>query len=287
VEITTGQLDEYQLWLRKYGRSASTANEYALNVRRAYEQGGPFERLTNTDLSPKYLQLIKAALKSWAEFNEDESLIKELRKVRLPAALRMKDEVPLTQEEWKALRGEINTATYLKEPVRAELGLLACRGIRCNGALRVKRTEVIEALRKGVLDYECKGRKRLKASVAPSWREYLEILADHKDWERAEDLVCPRSPPGKQRHASSAKKLARSLNRCGSEIGLNVDDLHPHLLRHTYATLYYEKCRDPKKLLDHMGWSDIKIAMNYVGSSSKEDLDGIADSLFEDDGDDE
>ena len=285
-EITTGQLDEYQLWLRKYGRSASTANEYALNVRRAYEHGGPFERLTDGSLSPKYLHLIKAALKSWAEFNDDELLIKELRKVRLPSSLRKKDSIPLTREEWAALRGEILTATYLKEPVRAELGLLACRGLRCGDALRIKREEATQALRKGVLDYEGKGRKRLKASVAPSWREYLEILADHKDWERAEDLICPSSPPGRKRRESSGKKLARSLNRCGAEIGLNADDLHPHLLRHTYASLYYDKCRDPKKLLDHMGWGSMDVAMRYVGASSKDELDGIADSLFDGDEDD-
>ena len=36
------------------------------------------------------------------------------------------------------------------------------------------------------------------------------------------------------------------------------------------------------QLQHHMGWNSIEVAMRYVGASSKEELDGIADSLFDD-----
>ena len=237
MEITTEDLNDFDAWLRKYGRSEGTATQYVMNVRRAYEVGGPMERLVDTDLSPKYLQLIKASLKTWAEFCKDDELLSELKRVKLPSAIRRKESTPLTEEEWRNLRTEIEEASYLKEPMRGELGLLACRGFRRGDVLRLKRKEVTNALRKGVLDYEGKGRKRLTFTVAPYWRGYLKIFADYKDWERVEDLISPRSKPEKRRE-SAGKAVARALDKCSARVGLAPEDMPPHLLRKTYATLY-------------------------------------------------
>jgi integrase len=279
MEITTADLADYRLWLRKYGKSKDTADQYADNVRRAYAAGGPLERLVDTDLSPKYLHLIKASLKGWAKFCGDTELQDELNKMKLPPALRRKESVPLTKEEWNNIRTEIEEASYLKDPMRAELGLLVCRGFRRGDVLRLKRKEVTTALRKGVLDYEGKGRKRLLFTVAPYWRGYLEIFADHKDWNRVEDLISPRSNPEK-RTESAGKAVYRALEKCGSRVGLDPEDVHPHLLRKTYATLYYAKCLDPAKLQAHMQWADITTAMGYVNAGRVEELDAIADSMF-------
>jgi integrase len=286
MEITTEDLDDYRVWLRKYGKSKDTAGQYAMNVRRAYAAGGPLERLVDTDLSPKYLQLIKASLKAWAKFCKDDELAAELNEVRLPPALRRKESVPLTKEEWQNLRAEVEEASYLKEPMRGELGLLVCRGFRRGDVLRLKRKEVTNALRKGVLDYEGKGRKRLLFTVAPSWRRYLEIFADHKGWDRVEDLISPRSKPERRRD-SAGKAVARALEKCGSRVGLDPEDMHPHLLRKTYATLYFQKCLDPVKLQKHMQWSNVETALGYVSAGSVGELDAIADSMFDDDDDDE
>lgn len=286
MQISSEQLDDYQLWLKKFGRSGDTAEQYAKHVRRAYEAGGPFEQLTESDLAPKTLQLTKAALKAWAEFVGDTELLSELGRVRLPPALRQSEDVPLTREEWNSLRVEVDEADYLPEPVRAELGMLVCRGFRCGDVLRLKRKEVTTALRKGVLNYKGKGNKRLNFTVADSWCGYLEILADHKDWERVEDLICPGSKP-KCRTKSSGQLVARALDKCGAQVGLDLDNLHPHLLRHSYATFYYDRCRDPAKLQAHMGWNSIEVAMKYVHAGSVEELDAIADSLFDDPEDDD
>ncbi len=280
MQISSEQLDDYQLWLKKFGRSGDTAEQYAKHVRRAYAAGGPFVQLTESDLAPKTLQLTKAALKAWAEFIKDMGLFSELGRVRLPPALRQTEDVPLTREEWNSLRVEVDDASYLKEPVRAELGMLVCRGFRCGDVLRLKRKEVTTALRKGVLNYRGKGSKRLNFTVADSWRGYLEILADHKEWDRVEDLICPSSKP-KCRTKSAGQLIARALDKCGARVGLDLDNLHPHLLRHTYATFYYDKCKDPAKLQHHFQWSDIQTAMGYVAAASAEELDAIAESLFD------
>lgn len=280
MEISEDDLNDYQLWLRKYGRSKDTAEQYAMNVRRAYEAGGPLERLVDTDLSPKYLRLIQASLKTWAEFCKDDELSEELKLIKLPPAIRRKVSTPLTEKEWKNLRTEIEEASYLREPMRGELGMLACRGFRRGDVLRLKRKEVTNALRKGVLDYEGKGRKRLNFTVAPYWRGYLEIFASYKGWDRVEDLISPRTKP-ETRRASAGKAVDRALKKCGAKVGLDPQDIHPHLLRKTYATLYYQKCLDATMLQAHMQWSDVSTALGYVSAGSVGRLDAVADSLFD------
>jgi hypothetical protein len=246
MDIPEQDLEDFRLWLRKYGKSKGTADQYAGDVRRAYAAGGPLERLVDKDLSPKYLHLIQAALKAWAEFCKDEALTAELKQVKLPPAIRRKESTPLTKGEWQDIRNEIDEASYLKEPMRAELGLLVCRGFRRGDVLRFKRKEVTDALRKGVLDYEGKGRKRLVFTVAPYWRKYLEILESYKGWSRVEDLISPRSHPDK-RSAAAGKAVYRAL-----------------------ATM----------LQAHMQWSDVSTALGYVSAGSVERLDAVADSLF-------
>lgn len=278
---TETQINDFKSWLKKYGRSDSTIDQYAANIIRVFESGGPFERLTDTELSPKYLHLTKAAVKGWAEFAGDLELLKEVSKIRLPPALRQGRDNPLSVSDWRELKEEVDAADYLKEPVRAELGMLVCRGFRCGDVLRLKRSEVVAGLKKGSLEYEGKGRKRIVFTVAPIWKGYLEILESFADWDRVEDLICPRSRSGKTRTASAGRLIARSLDRCCRRVGIDEDGVHPHLLRHTYATRYYEACKDPAKLQAHMGWSNINTAMGYVSAGSVEQLDSIADSLFE------
>lgn len=280
MQITNQDLADFQQWLRRYGRSITTATQYSRNVQRAYAAGGPLERLVDTELSPKYLRLIKASLRAWAEFCKDNELLKDINLIKLPPAIRRKESVPLTKEEWKNLRAEIEEASYITEPMRGELGMLVCRGFRRGDVLRLKRKEVTTALRKGTLEYEGKGRKRLSFTVAPYWRHYLEIFAEHKGWERVEDLISPNSKPAKRRE-SAGKNVTRALEKCGARVGLDPQDMHPHLLRKTYATLYFQKCLDPVKLQKHMAWSDVSTALGYVSAGQVGELDGIADSMFD------
>lgn len=273
-------LEGFHSWLRRYGRGESTADTYVNNVKRAFSQyDDPLEKLVE-DQSPKYLRVIRSSLRAWAEFVEDEDFTKELKKIRLPPARRVKEEPALTKKQWNRLRAEINDADYISDPVRGELGMLVNRGFRCGDVLRLKSSEVKEALRSGVLSYEAKGRRRLFFTVASSWREYLEIFADFKHWNRVEDLISPYAHED-TRKKSAGKAISRALGQCGGRIGIAPENMHPHLLRATYSTLYYRICQDPVKLQAHMQWASIETAMGYVQADDREELDSIAESLFQ------
>jgi integrase len=251
-------------------------------VRRAVKAGGFFEQLTNTDIdrAPKYLRLIKASVKSWCQYQGDSDLLLEISQIKLPPAIRKQESTPLTKGEWKMLLDEITSADYLEEPMRADLGMMACRGFRCGDVLRLQRTEAVKGMKTGILDYKGKGSKRLKWSVVKPWKDYLELLLDYKDWDQVQDLICPAAAE-ETRKSSAAKAVTRALEIVTEEAGLDPMDMHPHLLRHTYATFYYEACLDPSKLQAHMGWGSIETAMLYVRAGEREELDEIANSLFD------
>jgi integrase len=282
MAIEQSELQSFEAWLLRYGRGQDTADQYVKCVRLSFEGRDPLHKLTDKDLSPKYLRLIKSSLSAYADYSDDPELASDLKRMRLPPPKRRKDKVPLTETEWSNLREEISEASYLQhfEPMRAGLNMLVCRGFRVADMLRIKRKEVSDALRRGVLDCEGKGRKRLRFTVADYWADSLETFDRNlSDWERVEDLICPRSA-AHSRRASASKSVSRSLKKCGRFVGLDAEDVHPHLLRHTYATLFYNMVKDPAKLQAHMQWDSIEVAMGYVNAGNVEELDEIAGSLF-------
>lgn len=49
--------------------------------------------------------------------------------------------------------------------------------------------------------------------------------------------------------------------------------VHPHLLRHTHATMFYAKTKDAKALQERLGHRDIQTTLNtYVHPTSEEIL---------------
>ena len=49
-------------------------------------------------------------------------------------------------------------------------------------------------------------------------------------------------------------------------------DVHPHLLRHTHATMYYRQTKDIKQVQERLGHSQIQTTMNMYLHLSDEDI---------------
>ena len=278
-------LDGFRSFLEEFDIGELSINNYVSDVRIALDGKGLIARLRSDGGAPKSRRRYLAAFKHWAEYTEDADLTKALKRVRLPPPRRKVPKVPLERVDYDRLVDELGHAKYLTPPVRGVLGLLACRGLRCGDALRLRRAEVDKALEAGVLSYEAKGKRRLEFRVLKTYRRHLELL--QRSFEAApkamqvDQLVAPRAKP-KGRRASAAKSIERALVRLGVHAG--VHRLHPHRLRRTYAVEYLRSMQgDPEalmKLTSHMQWAQMTTALEYVDYVRSEDLDAAAERAF-------
>jgi integrase len=280
-------LEPYLAWLRRRGLNESTIAQYELHAGRLLDGDDPFTRISNRKLSPGYRRVCRAAMLSYATFSKNVKLLESLKDVRLPAPVRQKIEVPLPESGWRALRTEIDEADYLKEPVRAVLGLMAARGLRRGDVLRLHKREVAQAVKGDTLSFLAKGERRLEFGVLPAWRGYLELLDDAFTARTAHvrELVSPRASEDSCQ-AAAGLHVARVLRDVGAEVGqkklgIPPENLHPHLLRKTYASAFYVACgKDPNALREHMQWASVNVAMAYVVTDQREALDAIAEKML-------
>lgn len=280
----SADLDGFRAWLRGFGLTPGTVDGYVADVRRATEGGRtPLRRLRDEELAPKTRRRLLAALRRYAEFTANERLTKELRTIRLPPARRKTAQVPLTRAQLYELVDAIEGAKDLAPGVRATLGLLACRGLRVGDVLRLRRTELDDARAEGVLAFEAKGRRRLEFRVLKTYRRFIVLLVKQGgDWKRVDELVSPQAKP-KGRRLAAARAIERALVRVGVRVG--IFGLHPHRLRRTYAVEYLRELKgDPEamvKLTQHMQWSTMATAMEYVDHARGAELDSVASRIFD------
>jgi integrase len=281
---SSAELEEFRTFLREAGRSEGTTKLYLTNVRSCYAApGGVTSRLVS-DLAPKTLRTNKAALLAFAAWREDGELIKRLKRIRLPPAQRVKPKIPLDRSGWQQMIRCVRERPGLKPAMRAALLIVCLRGLRVRDVLRLRRTDVVSALRTGHLTGEGKGRKRIEYAAGPL-REALEVLADLPRWETVTDLLVSKTKQtGYARQEEAAKAFRRALATCAA--GAGVDGVHPHRMRRTYATEYITRLEnDPRALLKlqaHMGWSELATAAQYVDAVQKEELDALGEAMMAD-----
>lgn len=281
ARVTKRQLEGFHNWICEYGRTNGTADLYVHNIRAAYRGGGPLKRLNDKSLAPKTRRHILAACRAWAKYREDTKLTVSLERLKLPPATRATEKIPMTREQWLDLIHYIDESE-MKEPLRAQLGMMATRGFRRGDVLRMERKQIVRSLKTGTITYVAKGGVRLPFRVISTYRRYLEILADHTRWSRVSDLICPRA---EKPHTAAGKAVARALNVCGIEIGLEDGEVHPHRLRRTYATLYLQALGSApdavERLRQHMGWRSLATAMQYIDHARGVELDDVAERMFD------
>ena len=270
--------------------SDDTADRYVFNVGK-----GP-QRIRNRQLAPKYLRQIRSSFRAYARYleragraDEARQLLDDIEDVRLPPALRQTPQNPLPRAFYDELRAAIK-ASDQKPAMRAQLGIMANRGLRRGDVLRIQRKDVQNALKTGTLSFVAKGKKRLEFGVLPTYAGYLELMEeaferDREDAWRYEpatsvwELLSSSDEAAKIAVARSLRAVASTCNL--KKHGVTLADVRPHVLRRSYAQAFFEACgHDPMKLKDHMQWSDVSTAMSYLDHSQKKTLDEVAAKMF-------
>jgi integrase len=279
--VTDAHLRAFRVWLEDQGLAATTAEMYVHDARSAAEIG--FVARLRVDQAPKTLHRIRAVGRQWARFRSDDALELALKKFKLPPARRQSVRIPLERAKLFAIVDELARADYLASPMRATIGLMACRGFRVGDVLRMQRSELIEAVQTGVLSYLGKGRKRIQFRLMPYWEAHVKHLAEIDGaWVRVEDLIAPTSD-AKQRRKTASKAAQRALLELASHCG--IAKVYPHRLRRTYAVEYLRQHGgDPEaviKLKQHMQWADESTALQYVDHARGPELDEAGARIFE------
>ena len=257
----------FEAALRRRGLSDLTIKTYCDRVR----QGGP-ERATNRALAPKSRHLIVSSWRAYARYTKNGQLIAELDEIRLPPAARKKPQAPLPDDIYRQLRESLTD-----DPLDAVIGMMACRGLRRADALGLERREIRRGAEDGQLSYRGKGDKRHEMTVLSTFARHVRAL--HVGFEStprskiAVDLVSGNAD-------AAAKRIDKRLAAIARELGF--EGMHSHLMRRSYATAFYEKVKDPVRLQQHMGWAAVQTALGYVDHARREELDQVAETLFDD-----
>jgi site-specific recombinase XerC len=280
----TPDLDGFRAFLARRGAAEATVRTYLSQIA---QPGGP-ERVRSRSLAPKSRRVVLGAWKSYGRFLSREGdpegarLLADLEDVKLPSAVRKTPQVPLPRPVFDALRTAIDEDEDLVPVERAALGIMISRGLRSIDVRRIRRQAVVTALKTGVLSFTAKGDKQLEFGVTNVYRPYLEILAEEFSgsgqkvvWE----MIAPTA-------SSAHKNIERALKRIAKKLpledhGVDLEDVRLHILRRTYATLFFEAAgRDIVRLQSHMQWANIATAVNYVDHSRRAELDEVAEGMF-------
>ena len=281
--IPAEDLAAFHRWMVKRGRSPDTANQYVGKITACYEDSrGVTARLTQNGLAPKSRRQNLAALRAWAKYSKDHELRDRLDDLKMPPPERVLEKTPLTEDEWADVIDALAELEEKLDPVmHASIEMICIRGFRVGDVVRLERSEISQAMRTGVLNYQAKGGRQLRWEAAP-FEHCLRVFQERRRWSMVADLISPTAQDTRERprwHAAR-QKVQRALPLVVDAAGLPMDETTPHRMRRTYAVHYLEEVDgDITKLQKHMGWASIQTAAAYVDHSQRRELDEVGERM--------
>ena len=244
------------------GRFFAWAQEKKLDPRKA-ERGDLDDFLwaeRERGLKPASLFRKVESLKSYFAFetlegNLPESPAETLKTPRIPARLPKF----LTKEEAASLLSAPNTLEYEDVRDRAMLELLYASGLRVTELVSMK-TDAVN-LQDGWVRVTGKGNKERMVPVHP--RALIAVRVYLAEREKRF-----KNPSAELFLGRTGKKLSRiqfwrRLNELGTRAGIK-QNIHPHLLRHTFATHLLQGGADLRAVQEMLGHADLATTQIYT-----------------------
>lgn len=284
MPTTKAAITDYATWLIARGRAPSTVEQYCRLLRRLLTMQDPTSALLAREHSPMYRHSMAAALRSWAKFSGDETLGVRVCDIRLPSRLRQSSREPLDRGAWFRVIDAIENSRVLALPAKAALSMMALRGLRCGDVLRLERSALATAKRKGSLTIVTKGERLISINAEPLISAIQDLLS--LKWKQATsiaELVSPGSRRGCA-HASAGRAIRRALSSVADDVGIERSDLFPHRFRHTYVHHFLAELHgDPEALVkvqQQMGWARMETAGSYMRRARQAELDAVESKLL-------
>lgn len=287
------RIAEFERWLTKDGLEPRTCRTYANSVAAALKahKTEPWKVLASEKTARKTKIVIKAALRKWAEFSEDEALADALTTRAVKKMLTIRGSSAPTQR--KHLTPEnVNAVLKVLEGYRDDedaprwlwpcLSLMIKLGLRSGVDLTwIRKTDVEAALKSGSdqLVIWSKRNKQRPIPVGPVQAE-LKALVAMGGWDMVCDLISPRGAP-ERRHDAAYEVIRRTLKGVAEEAGLDPADIHTHGFRHAAAQRLWNKTKDILKVRDLLGHNDIATTQLYLGEKRISEIGSDVGEMYD------
>lgn len=265
-QLTARLVAAYEQHLRAEERSAGTIEKYLRDVR-AFQRGLGCERVNNMKLvewksylmfrryAPVTINSMLAAANSLCRFlGWNDCHVKYLKVQR---RLFRESARELTRAEYARL---LAAAQALHQQRLALLMETICAtGIRVSEVKYV----TVEAARRGRAEIALKGKIRTILLPKKLARKLLQYAGQQK------------TASGEIFLTASGKSLSRrqiwaEMKRLCSDARVEPTKVFPHNLRHLFATVFYQACKDIVHLADVLGHSSIETTRIYLVTSGAE-----------------
>lgn len=279
----------FETYLKESWFSDKTVETYVRTVKlllRKYPDD-LIKGIKNKKISASTRQTYRAALKQWADFTNDEELMREidskdlqrtLKKMHRGQASNAQATQPFTNDEIASILEALDEWAYNSEVqtwVWPSLRLLIKLGLRAGVDLAcIERKAVKKAIdNEEVLIISTKGEELRNLPISTVLEE-LEILYAHKDWEILADLIAPYSQP-KTRTDAAYDAISRYLKAAAQKAGIDPSTVHPHRFRHTAAHQLFEKTHDLMLVRDFLGHKSVSTTEKYLKSNRTSRLNDV------------
>ena len=177
---------------------------------------------------------------------------------------------------------------------RALLELLCSTGLRLGEALALTGDDLLDhgragrfvAIRHRVRGGGAKGDSGREVPVRPALFVALRGLANRRPKDALTDhifITTRRRPDGE--YAPLAQRTVEQMLKIAAERAGITKRVYPHLLRHSFATDFMRKQRDPVTLQRILGHADLTMIANTYSHPSSADLSASMLDYLRDDGD--
>ncbi len=265
-QITPKSLQAYGVYLRREEKSRATQEKYLRDARAfaRWLEGRPVTResvaqwkdhLLALHYAPTTVNAALAALNGLFRFLGWEDC--RARFLKVQHRLFRPAERELTRQEYDAL-----IAQALREG-RTRLALLI--ETICATGIRVGEVKYItlEAAQAGRAEIALKGKIRTILIPSKLCRK-LEKYAKRQKTTSGEIFLARSGKP------LSRRQIWAEMKALCAKAGVEPSKVFPHNLRHLFATLFYQACKDIARLADVLGHSSIETTRIYLLTSGEE-----------------